>query len=106
MIPKYLQNGAAIGTIIAETIGPLITLFFARKYLRQSDFFSIKRIKYIIAALTMSIVIYFIKQSDYGHIGNILISTILGLITYIVTLIILKEETCFEVIKILKNKLC
>ena len=54
----------------------------------------------------MSIVIYFIKQSDYGHIGNILISTILGLITYIVTLIILKEETCFEVIKILKNKFC
>ena len=96
MIPKYLQNGAAIGTIIAETIGPLITLFFARKYLRQTDFFSIKRIKYVIAALAMSIVIYLIKQSNYGHIGNITISTILGLMIYIAILIILKEEICVQ----------
>ena len=105
MIPKYLQNGAAIGTIIAETIGPLITLFFARKYLRQTDFFSIKRIKYIIAALLMSIVIYIIKQSNYGHIGNILISSVLGLIVYMAILIILKEETCIQTIRIVKNKL-
>lgn len=105
MIPKYLQNGAAIGTIIAETIGPLITLFFARKYLRQTDFFSIKRIKYVIAALVMSIVIYLIKQSNYGHIGNITISTILGLMIYIAILIILKEEICVQIIRIIKNKL-
>ena len=35
MIPKYLQNGAAMGTVIAEAIGPLIMLFFARKYLKK-----------------------------------------------------------------------
>lgn len=105
MIPKYLQNGAAIGTIIAEAIGPLITLFFARKNLRQIDFFSIKKVKYIVAALIMSVIIYFIKQSNYGHIGNILISGILGLSVYIIILIILKEETCIEIIKKLKNKI-
>ena len=53
----------------------------------------------------MSIVIYFIKQSNYGHIGNILISGILGLSVYIIILIILKEETCIEIIKKLKNKI-
>jgi len=53
----------------------------------------------------MSIVIYFIKQSNYGYIGNIIISAILGLITYIVTLIILKEETCVQIIRTIKNKL-
>ena len=53
----------------------------------------------------MSIVIYIIKQSNYGHIGNILISGVLGLIVYMAILIILKEETCIQTIRIVKNKL-
>ena len=38
MIPKYLQNGAAIGTVVAETVGPLIMLFFAREHIKKYHF--------------------------------------------------------------------
>ncbi|MCY7007863.1 flippase [Fusobacterium simiae] len=104
MIPKYLQNGAAVGTVIAEAIGPLIMLFFARKYLKRIEFFSKKRLKYFIATFIMSLVIIFIKRLEASSAKTIVFSFILGGITYIVTLLLLKEEICSEGIKILKKR--
>ena len=91
MIPKYLQNGAAIGTVIAETVGPLIMLFFARKYLKKINFFSVKRLKYFIATFIMSLVIIFIKRFEIGSVKTLVFSFILGGIAYIVVLLLLKE---------------
>ena len=105
MIPKYLQNGAAIGTVIAETIGPLITLFFARKYLKEIEFFSVKRLKYFVATFIMSLVIIFIKRLEVSSVKTIVLSFILGGVVYIGVLLLLKEEICVEGIKIIKNKL-
>lgn len=104
MIPKYLQNGAAIGTVIAETVGPLIMLFFARKYLKKINFFSVKRLKYFIATFIMSLVIIFIKSFEIGSVKTLVFSFILGGIAYIVVLLLLKEEICVEGIKIIKKK--
>ena len=104
MIPKYLQNGAAIGTVIAETVGPLIMLFFARKYLKKINFFSIKRLKYFIATFIMSLVIIFIKRFEVSSVKTLVFSFILGGISYIVVLLVLKEEICVEGIKIIKKK--
>ena len=104
MIPKYLQNGAAIGTVIAETVGPLIMLFFARKYLKKINFFSVKRLKYFIATFIMSLVIIFIKRFEIGSVKTLVFSFILGGIAYIVVLLLLKEEICVEGIKIIKKK--
>ncbi|WP_195340171.1 flippase [Fusobacterium sp. 1001295B_180824_G3] len=104
MIPKYLQNGAAVGTVIAETIGPLITLYYSRKYLKKIKFFSRKRLKYFVATLIMGLVIIFIKKFEVNSIKIILYSFIFGGITYIGVLLLLKEEICMEGIKIIKKK--
>ena len=104
MIPKYLQNGAAIGTVIAETVGPLIMLFFARKYLKKINFFSVKRLKYFIATFIMSLVIIFIKRFEVSSVKTLVFSFILGGISYIVVLLLLKEEICVEGMKIIKKK--
>ena len=104
MIPKYLQNGAAIGTVVAETIGPLIMLFLARKYIKKIDFFSIKRLKYFIAIFIMSLVIIFIKKFEFSSLETIIYSLIFGGVSYIGVLLLLKEEICVEGIKIIKKK--
>lgn len=104
MIPKYLQNGAAIGTVVAETIGPLIMLFLARKYIKKIDFFSIKRLKYFIAIFIMSLVIIFIKKFEFSSLEAIIYSLIFGGVSYIGVLLLLKEEICVEGIKIIKKK--
>ena len=105
MIPKYLQNGAAIGTVIAETIGPLIMLFFARRYLKKIKFFSNKRLKYFIAAIMMSLVIIFIKKFEISPMKSIIFSFIFGGMMYIGVLLLLKEEICIEGIRIIKRRI-
>lgn len=104
MIPKYLQNGAAVGTLIAETVGPLMMLFFTRNYLHEIDFFSKKRLKYFIATFIMSLVIIFIKNFEENSLKVIVYSCIFGGVSYIISLLFLKEEICIEGIKIMKSR--
>ena len=104
MIPKYLQNGAAIGTVVAETVGPLIMLFFAREHIKKISFFSRKRLKYFVATFIMSLIIIYVKKMEFSSAETIICSFILGGITYIGVLLLLKEEICVEGIKIIKNK--
>ncbi|ERT32869.1 flippase [Fusobacterium animalis] len=105
MIPKYLQNGAAIGTVIAETVGPLIMLFFARKYLKKINFFSVKRLKYFIATFIMSLVIIFIKSFRISDGKTVLISILLGGFIYFLVLVLIKEEISIQIIKFFKSKI-
>jgi putative LPS biosynthesis related flippase len=104
MIPKYLQNGAAIGTVVAETVGPLIMLFFAREHIKKISFFSRKRLKYFVATFIMSLVIIFIKKFEFSSLETIIYSLIFGGVSYIGVLLLLKEEICVEGIKIIKKK--
>ena len=104
MIPKYLQNGAAIGTVIAESIGVIMMLYFSRSILREIDFFSIKRLKYFIAAIIMGIPVYIITLQNFGNILTIIYSITVGIIVYFFTLFIMKEEYTQEGIKLLKKK--
>ncbi|MEX6493807.1 flippase [Fusobacterium animalis] len=105
MIPKYLQNGAAMGTVIAEAVGPLIMLFFARKYLKKINFFSVKRLKYFVATFIMSLVIIFIKSFRINDGKTVFISILLGGFIYFLVLVLIKEEISIQIIKFFKSKI-
>ena len=105
MIPKYLQNGAAMGTVIAEAVGPLIMLFFARKYLKKINFFSVKRLKYFVATFIMSLVIIFIKSFKINDGKTVFISILLGGFIYFLVLVLIKEEISIQIIKFFKSKI-
>lgn len=104
-IPRYAQNGAAVGTVIAELTGVLIMLYFARKKLKEINFYSIENLKYFIATLIMSTVIFLLKKQNLPNLEKLMVSIVLGGITYLVALLLLKEYFMLEGIKIIKSKL-
>lgn len=104
MIPKYYQNGAAIGTIIAE-LSNMIMLYFTRGYLKDIEFYSLKNLKYFISAGIMGVVILVIKSFDLSNLITLLISISLGSIVYFIVLFLLKEDIVTLGFNLLKNKL-
>ena len=92
MIPKYYQNGAAVGTIIAELTGVLMMLYFTRNYLKSIEFYNLKNLKYFISASIMGIVILLIKSFNLGNLITLLISIPFGSIIYFIVLFLLKED--------------
>lgn len=105
MIPKYYQNGAAIGTIIAELTGVMLMLYFTRNYLKEIEFYNLKNLKYFISSIVMGIVILFIKSLNLGAFFTLLISISLGSIIYFMILFFLKEDIVIQGFNIIKNKL-
>lgn len=105
MIPKYHQNGAAIGTIIAEITGVIIMLYFSKKYLKEIEFYSLKNLKYLFSGIIMGITIYIIKKLKLDNLITLLLSIPIGSIIYFISLIILKEEIIINGLAIIKNKI-
>lgn len=106
MIPRYLQNGAAMGTLIAETVGPVVMIILARKEIKKfKDIFTFDLLKYFIASFVMGITIIFIKNYEINFLKVLIYSFIFGSLTYLISLIFLKEDFCMEGIKILKKVL-
>lgn len=104
-IPKYAQNGAAVGTVIAELTGVLLMLYFARKKLKEINFYKIDNLKYFIATFIMGIVIVFLKKIQLPDLEKLIILVTLGGVTYLITLLLLKEYIILEVIKMMKSKI-
>lgn len=104
-IPKFYQNGAAIGTVLAELIGFLMMLYFARKKLKELKFYNKENLKYVLASSVMGVIIIFLKRLNLLAIETLIFSIILGGASYIIILLILKEYFVIEGIKILKSKL-
>lgn len=93
LIPKYIQNGAAIATVIAEAFVLLTQIFLGYKYL-NFKIFTFENSKFILASIIMGFGLvlvsnYFINNS---MILNLLLKIVIGILVYISSLIILKEK--------------
>lgn len=91
-IPKFAQNGAVIGTLIAELSGLIIQCFFARKYLKKTDLISSNSLKYIIASVIMFLVIKFIPNFEKNLILHCVSRIFIGSFVYLLILFLLKEK--------------
>lgn len=90
------QDGAALGTLIAEFAGVLIMIYFARKELKPIGFFDRDNSKYFISGGIMAMVIYmisFLNLSVWMHLSVALIS---GFCIYGITLMVLKDIISLE----------
>lgn len=104
LIPRFLSIGAAIATVIAETSVTGVQIYFTR---RDFDFKKIFRenSKYIISALCMFVITYFVAKRMPSSIINTFICVVIGGGVYIGILLLMKDEQIFEVIGMFRKKL-
>lgn len=102
LIPSFYQDGAAIASVISETIVTCLTFGFARQY------FYIKTNKRTVvsvslASLIMMGVMVYIKRMSFSNIEILICSFVIGVIVYFSTLLVLKNREAMEMVKIVKS---
>ena len=98
LIRGYLSIGAAIATVVSELIVTISQLVMVRR------FFSIKKIitlskKYLLASLFMSMIIFIIKPFTESSIEGTIVLVVIGSLTYILSLLVIKDEVVFDLLK-------
>lgn len=103
-IPIYGALGAAIGTLIAESIVTGIQVIYLHQYIFTKDNF-ISLIHSIIGTVIMGILIIVILKYINNIALQIVITSICGMIFYAVCLVILRNKYFIEYIKLFTSKL-
>lgn len=96
LIPHLAQNGAVIGTLVAELLGLLLQIIFASKHIKKTDLISVNTLKYIIAAILMFVTLIFLPSFE-NVIVHFIISVFIAFIIYGGTLLVLREKLIKEV---------
>ena len=105
ILVKYLSSiGAAISTVLAETIVTFIQIYMLRNILPLKEIF--KEIwKYSISAIIMFIVIIITSKFLNCSLITTMFQIILGILVYFITQYLLKSEFQNYACEILKNKI-
>lgn len=104
LIPRLMQNGAAIATVFAELIEFVINLYFFSKYV------SLKLVlrniwQYLAASLPIILICYFISLIQMNVLLYILISVIISVAVYFGILILIKNSYICDGINLIKGKI-
>jgi O-antigen/teichoic acid export membrane protein len=92
MIPFLKQNGAILGTLLAESIGLGIQIVFAWNLLKDTELFTWNTAKYFIAATIMALVVFFVRAQVASLVLRVAVSIAAGAFSYAVMLILLREK--------------
>lgn len=90
LIPAYYHNGAAVATIISESLVTLCTFYFAKKHINISfDFIFL--CKTALSTIIMLFVVWFVKSIVSNSIICLIVSFFAGIIVYLGVNLILKN---------------
>lgn len=90
LIRIYGAIGAAIASVCAELIVTYIQLYFIKKYLSLKVIF-LKLIKYLIMAIIMGYVAYFVSRLFPSKVLSLILGVLSGIVIYVVELILTKD---------------
>lgn len=97
-IPKFYGIGAAVGSVIAEFMVMFTQLLYARNRIKVNIFANL--FKYLLSSVAMSIIVVVIGSVFGSSVVVNLVQAVLGVVTYVVVLLLLKEEMVIS----LKNR--
>ncbi len=99
LIPIFARNGAAVASVIAESVVTLIQMIFTWQLVGKT-FLSKGMLKYIGASLVMAIVAYAVSYLPIGNVFVMLFAAA-GLTgaAYLLVLLLFKDEIVYDVIK-------
>ncbi|NMM65090.1 oligosaccharide flippase family protein [Clostridium sp. P21] len=106
MIPKWGGNGAAVATVISEIIVLLCCLYLLNRLNYMNKF--IKCLgncwQYILASFEIVIIAIFINKINSNLIQKLFLIVMISIISYFISLFLLKNENIYSIFKFLKNK--
>lgn len=106
LIPRLQSVGAAIGTICAESVIAFLYIFKSRHIIGFKKILILSYKKFI-AAIIMSVWLFFITKLDLIIYIKLILEVLSGAFVYIITLVIIKDKTIFNIIcKIRKRIFC
>lgn len=103
MIPQWQANGAAIASVIAETIITILYMHYCQGFLRMIDLWHIGW-KKLIAGLMMGIIVHWLGTVIPTGLLCLFIQIIMGTIIYLILLIILHDSFIYELKNIVLRK--
>ena len=98
LIPKYFAMGAAIASIIAETIVTIVMGIMLRKEINMIKII-LMSFKYLISGIAMFGITYALSFNLEPSIINTVLIASSGVIVYLVILLIFKEQILIDLIK-------
>lgn len=104
LIPMFHQNGAAIGTLIAEIVVTLAQLLLSFQYIKGNINYK-NIVSYLIGALLIVITSIAISYISSGFIITTVLSVFLSVGIYFVFLYLIKNEIVCEITNKLKAKI-
>lgn len=103
LIPRYAENGAAIGTVVAESAVAVVCLINANKYFDTKKILS-KFYQYWIASIPVPVVAILLKLLSIHYVIRTGSVMVVSAICYFVILCLLRNRYIAEVIYVIKNK--
>lgn len=86
LIPKFGINGAALTTLIAETIACILEAFYAKRYVPLRKLFSGEMIYSIIGSLLVAIICYLTTSVVNDSVVSLIIAGVLSIGIYILVI--------------------
>lgn len=104
LIPRFAQNGAVAGTLIAEGTGLVVQIVFAWKYLKETDFLSGNTLKYVLAGVIMFVAVRLVPELS-SRILRCALCVVLGVAVYGAGLLLMREKMAWKVMGRLAGKI-
>lgn len=103
LIPGYSQNGAAIATVMAETVVAMICFFNAKRCFELKYIFR-GYYQYWIAALPILFIGMWVSSWSMNDVFRLLVCIVLSVWCYFLILFLLHNKYLMEMIEIVKRK--
>lgn len=104
LIPKYLINGASLATTLSELFIFICYFVFTKKIINYKIYI-IPFIKYLMSAIVMGVIIYFVQKPILNNTLKLIITIPTGIIIYAIMLYILKSDFYIAEINNIINKI-
>lgn len=104
LIPLYSENGAAVATVMAESVVAIICFINARRNLGIRAVFY-QYYQYWIAGLPILALGVWVSKLKLGTVVTILITVALSAISYFSILLFMKNKYLIEIFKIIEKKM-
>lgn len=105
IIPAFGQYGAAFVAVIAELTGVIIMIVLARTQLKEVKLLYKSIFLFFAGSLVMGSIIQVVSLVHLSVFYEIFISSIMGFVSYVIFLLMFKEETSMEIKTVLLSKI-